>query len=87
MLVCGFFKNCKVTLKTLAFGLERQDGAVVTENNNTHALKLSSVVCVSMKDGSCHRVCARGRFSQRAWGCFYFALAVHEGMQTGFLCK
>lgn len=76
-----------MTLKTLCFSLERQDGAVVTENNNTRALKLSSVVRVSMKDGSCHRMHARGRFSQRAWGCFYFALAVHEGMQTGFLCK
>lgn len=59
-----------MTLKTLCFSAERQDGAVVTENNNTHALKLSSVVCVSVKDGSCHTMYARGRFAQGAWGCF-----------------
>lgn len=85
----GFFsfKNCRVTLKTFCFSLERQDGAVVTEDNNTHALKLSRVVCVSVKDGSSHGMCARGKPARRTWGCFYFALAIHEGMQTGFLCK
>lgn len=77
-----------MTLKMSCFSLERRDGAVVPEDNNTLAVKLSRAVCVSVKDGSCHRMCARGRFAQRTWRCFYFfALAIHEGMQTGILCK
>lgn len=52
-----------MTLKTLWFSLEWQDGAVVTEFNNTHALKLSRAVCVSLNSASCHRMWARGRLA------------------------
>lgn len=77
-----------MTLKMFCFSLERQDGAVVPEDNNTLAVKFSRAVCVSVKDGTYHGMCARGRFAQRTWRCFYLlALAIHEGMQTGFLCK